>query len=159
MNRNWNKTTKVAFLSEVQNLFAWTFFASCVMMASLFSMLSKCVSSWQEGVSLWLMICHHDTQNMYSHSWHLHPLTLTGTNLKLMLQMLKHIYQWMAAMIRFLISNLYNFRGWGWNIPLTHHNGWWNLDSSLHTTNKMAKHCVEVEWWIYTQKIQIAFCW
>ncbi len=67
VNRNWNKTTKVAVLSEVQNLLPWKFFASCVMVASLFSMLFKCVSSWQEGVSLWLMICHHDTQKMFSH--------------------------------------------------------------------------------------------
>ncbi len=36
VDRNRNKTTKVAFLSEVQNLFAWKFFASCVMVVSLF---------------------------------------------------------------------------------------------------------------------------
>ncbi len=32
--------------------FVQKFFAGCVMVASLFSMLFKCVSSWQEGVSL-----------------------------------------------------------------------------------------------------------
>ncbi len=67
VNRNWHKTTKVAFLSEVQNLFVGNFFASCVMVVSLFSMLFKCVSSWQEGVSLWLVIGHYDTQKMFSH--------------------------------------------------------------------------------------------
>ncbi len=67
VNRNWNKTTKVAFLSEVQNLFVEKYFASCVMVASLFSMLFKCLSSWREGVSSWLMICHNDTQKMFSH--------------------------------------------------------------------------------------------
>ncbi len=40
------------------------------MVASLFPMLFKCVSSWQEGVSLWLVICHHDTQKMFSHFTH-----------------------------------------------------------------------------------------
>ncbi len=49
VNRNWNTTTKVAFLSEIQNLFVWKFL-----------MLFKCVS-------LWLMICHHATQKMFSH--------------------------------------------------------------------------------------------
>ncbi len=36
------------------------------MVASLFSMLFKCVSSWQEGVSLWLVIRHYDSQKMFS---------------------------------------------------------------------------------------------
>ncbi len=67
VNRNWNKTTKVAFLSEVQNLFVWKFVASYVTVASLFSMLFKCGSSWQEGVSLWLVMYHHDIQKMFSH--------------------------------------------------------------------------------------------
>ncbi len=43
------------------------FFAGCVMVALLFSMLFKCVSSWQEGVSLWFVICDHNTQKMFSH--------------------------------------------------------------------------------------------
>ncbi len=67
MNRNQRETVKGAFLPEAQNLFAQTFFAGFVMVASLFSMLFKCVSSWQGGVSLWLMICHNDIQKMFSH--------------------------------------------------------------------------------------------
>ncbi len=93
VNRNWNKTTEVAFLSEVQNLFVWKFFAACVIVASLFSMLFKCVSSWQEGVSLWLVICHHDSQKIVFpfHScsrvrvkqcaWNLHQSCLTSRSI------------------------------------------------------------------------------
>ncbi len=47
--------------------FCVKFFCRCVMVASLFSMLFKCVSPWQEGVSLWLVICHYDMQKMFSH--------------------------------------------------------------------------------------------
>ncbi len=42
-NRNQRKTTEGVFLPEVQNLFVGKFFAGCVMVTSLFSMLFKCV--------------------------------------------------------------------------------------------------------------------
>ncbi len=65
------------------------------MVASLFSMLFKCVSSWQEGVSLWLVICQHDTQKMFSHftlvleselsrcAWNVHQSCLTFRSIDL----------------------------------------------------------------------------
>ncbi len=43
------------------------FFSGCVMVASLLSMLFQCVSLWQGGASLWLMICHNNTQKTFSH--------------------------------------------------------------------------------------------
>ncbi len=90
-NRNWNKITKVAFLSEVQN-----FFAGCVMVTLLFLILFKCVSLWQEGVSLWLVICHHDTQRMFSHFTLVLESELSSVLLKLASELLDFlIYQFL----------------------------------------------------------------
>ncbi len=93
MNRNQSKTTKGAFLPEIQNL-AWKFFASCVMVVSLFSMLFKCVIVARRCAIVARDLPRWHTKNVFtfhSHSrvrvkqcaWNLHQSYLTFKSIDL----------------------------------------------------------------------------